>query len=175
MGKIVIRAAGTGDAAEIAKIYQYYVEYTAISFEYEAPSVEEFKKRITNTLKKYPYLVAEYDGKIVGYAYAGTFIWHAAYDWSAEMTIYIAHDMRKSGIGRKLYEALEQELKEIGILNLYACVGYPETEDEYLTKNSAQFHEHMGFHLVGRFHKCGRKFDRWYDMVWMEKLIGEHR
>ena len=73
-----------------------------------------------------------------------------------------------------LYEAIEQKLKEMGILNLYACIGYLDVEDEYLNQNSAQFHEHMGFTLAGRFRKCGYKFGRWYDMIWMEKIIGEH-
>ena len=61
------------------------------------------------------------------------------------------------------------------ILNLNACIGYPEIEDEYLTKNSVEFHNHLGYRLVGKFNKCGYKFDRWYDMVWMEKIIGEHK
>ena len=60
------------------------------------------------------------------------------------------------------------------ILNLHACIGYPETEDEYLTKNSVEFHAHMGYRMVGKFHKCGYKFGRWYDMVWMEKMLGDH-
>ena len=70
-------------------------------------------------------------------------------------------------------EELADRLKKMGILNLYACIGYPQVEDEYLTKNSAEFHAHLGFELVGTFHNCGYKFDRWYDMVWMEKIIGE--
>ena len=74
-----------------------------------------------------------------------------------------------------LYEALETELKKMGILNLYACIGYPETEDEYLTRNSAGFHAHLGYIKVGEFHKCGYKFGRWYHMIWMEKTIGEHK
>ena len=74
-----------------------------------------------------------------------------------------------------LYEALADRLQAMGILNLYACIGYPQAEDEYLTKNSAQFHEHLGFTLAGTFHNCGYKFGRWYDMIWMEKIIGEHR
>ena len=78
-------------------------------------------------------------------------------------------------MGRMLYEALEAALKEMGILNLYACIGYPDTEDEYLTRNSADFHKHLGFEKVGEFHKCGYKFDRWYSMIWMEKIIGEHK
>ena len=63
----------------------------------------------------------------------------------------------------------------MGILNLYACIGYPQVEDEYLTRNSAQFHQHLGFALCGTFHNCGYKFGRWYDMIWMEKILGEHR
>ena len=77
-------------------------------------------------------------------------------------------------MGRKLYEALEQKLQKMGILNLYACIGYPEVEDAYLNKNSANFHAHLGFSKVGEFHKCGYKFGRWYNMVWMEKIIGKH-
>ena len=78
-------------------------------------------------------------------------------------------------MGRALYEALADRLQAMGILNLYACIGYPQAEDEYLTRNSARFHEHLGFALVGTFHNCGYKFGRWYDMIWMEKIIGEHR
>lgn len=99
----------------------------------------------------------------------------AAYDWSAETTIYLKYDAVKCGLGRMLYEALEEEMKTRGFLNLYACIGYPIEEDEYLTKNSAQFHAHLGYQTVGEFHKCGYKFGRWYNMIWMEKLIGEHK
>jgi phosphinothricin acetyltransferase len=69
---------------------------------------------------------------------------------------------------------MEAKLKAMGILNLYACIAYPETEDEYLTRNSANFHSHLGFTTAGRFHQCAYKFGRWYDMIWMEKLVGEH-
>lgn len=172
---IEIRNAKTSDADRLLEIYDYYVQNTAITFEYETPSLEEFTARIEYTMKRYPYLVIEVDGRIEGYAYAGVFKDRAAYDWSSETTIYIAHDSRKSGLGRMLYEALEEKLKAMGIQNMYACIAYLDVEDEYLTKNSAEFHEHMGFSKVGVFHKCGYKFGRWYDMVWMEKLIGEHR
>ena len=78
-------------------------------------------------------------------------------------------------MGRELYEALEHALFLQNILNVNACIAWPETEDEHLTKNSVQFHEHMGYRLVGEFYKCGYKFGRWYNMVWMEKHLGEHR
>ncbi len=97
-----------------------------------------------------------------------------AYNWSCEMTIYLDHNVQKYGMGRILYEALEKALHNMGILNLYACIGYPEHEDEYLTTNSADFHAHMGYVKIGEFHKCGYKFDRWYNMIWMEKIIGTH-
>ncbi len=171
---INIRDAELNDAGRLLEIYDYYVRNTAISFEYDTPTVDEFTARMENIMKKYPYLVIEKDGRIEGYAYAGVFKGRAAYDRSCEMTIYIDRDARRSGLGRMLYEALEEKLGAMGILNLYACIGYPDTEDEYLTKNSAKFHEHLGYSLVGEFHKCGYKFGRWYNMIWMEKLIGDH-
>ena len=145
MQNITIRNATLADAPRILEIYAYYVEHTVISFEYDVPSLAEFEGRMRDTMQKYPYLVIERDGRIEGYAYAHAFVGRAAYDWA------------------------------MGVLNLYACIGYPQVEDEYLTKNSAQFHEHLGFTLAGTFHNCGYKFGRWYDMIWMEKIIGEHR
>ena len=118
MENIVIRNATVEDAQALLDIYSYYVKNTAISFEYEVPSLEEFRDRIRNTLKKYPYLCILKDGIIKGYTYAGAFVGRAAYDWSAEMTVYIAHDARKCGLGRRIYEALEASLKEMGILNV---------------------------------------------------------
>lgn len=175
MSMIMIRDAVMDDAERIVEIYAYYVEYTAITFEYAVPSIQEFQNRMINTMKKYPFLVIEKEGLIQGYAYAGPFIGRAAYDWSCELTIYLAHDAKKQGLGRRLYEALEDKLKRMGILNLYACIGFPKKDDAYLTRNSAQFHKHLGFELVGTFHDCGYKFDHWYDMVWMEKIIGDHQ
>ncbi len=172
--QILVRDAKLEDAPRILEIYAYYVEKTAITFEYEVPSLEEFKARMTKTMQKYPYLVILKDGIIEGYAYAGAFVGRKAYEWSCEMTIYLNHNAQKCGLGRKLYEELEERLKKMGILNLYACIGYPQKEDEFLTKNSAQFHEHLGYHLAGTFYNCGYKFNRWYHMVWMEKIIGSH-
>ena len=175
MDSIQIRTASVEDAAELLELYSHYVRRTAISFEWEVPTLEEFQGRVRRTLEQYPYLTARQDGKLLGYAYAGPFVGRAAYGWSAELTIYLAPESAKRGIGRALYEALERALAEMGVCNLYACVGVPaEEEDEYLTFNSAQFHAHMGFVQCGEFHRCGYKFGRWYSMVWMEKLIGPH-
>ena len=174
MKETIIRIATIEDAKALLEIYAPYVKNTAITFEYEVPSEDEFKKRIENTLNKYPYLVAENQGEIVGYAYASAFHSRASYQWDVETSIYIKQDQRNSGVGKALYLELERLLKLQNILNLNACIAYPETEDEYLTKNSVEFHEHLGYQMVGEFHKCGYKFDRWYNMVWMEKHIGEH-
>ena len=171
---VSIRSAALFDAKRLLEIYAHYVSETAVSFEYDVPSLSEFEARMRNTLKSYPYLVIEANGEIAGYAYAGSFVGRQAYDRSCELSIYLDHTACKHGLGRRLYEALEAELKERGVLNLYACIAYPEIEDEFLTRNSADFHAHMGFSEVGRFHKCGHKFGRWYDMIWMEKIIGDH-
>ena len=169
-----IRNAVPGDAPRLAEIYRYYVEHTAITFEYVPPSAEEFSARMADTMRRYPYLVAEEDGRVMGYAYAGPFVGRAAYAWSCEMSIYLDHTSRNRALGRALYEAMEARRAAMGILTLYACIGATEHEDEYLTNNSAGFHAHMGYTLAGTFRKCGYKFGRWYDMIWMEKIIGEH-
>lgn len=171
---VQIRIADSADAKELLEIYAPYVTDTAITFEYDVPTLEEFSERIRHTLRQYPYLVAEIDGKIVGYAYAGAFKERAAYDWCVETSIYVKMGCRKQGIGKKLYEALEHILSLQNIINVNACITYVEREDPYVTKNSVQFHEHLGYRLVGEFHECGYKFDRWYNMVWMEKFIDEH-
>ena len=171
---ITIRTAILSDAQALLNIYAPYVEYTAITFEYDVPSVEEFAFRIKNTLQKYPYLVAEKNGRLLGYAYASPFHERPAYDWAVETSIYVDQNIKHQGIGRRLHDALEDALRSQGILNMNACIAYPPEEDEYLDKNSVEFHTHMGYRLVGEFYKCGYKFHRWYNMVWMEKLIGNH-
>ena len=170
---MVIRSVKTEDAERLLEIYSYYVEKTAITFEYDVPSPEEFRERIIRITGKYPYIVLEEDGVIMGYAYAHEFHERAAYSHSAEVTIYLDRDAHGKGYGRALYEELEKRLKEMDITNLYACIGDPIEEDETLTHNSELFHRHMGYTKCGTFHKCGYKFDRWYNMIWMEKIIAK--
>ena len=174
MDSYSIRYAEPCDAAALLDIYSYYVLNTAISFEYEVPSLQEFRSRIENILKKYPYIVLEDSDGIAGYAYAAPFKTREAYKYSVEITIYLKKGVQKRGYGRALIEFLEKELESFGYTNANACIAYTENEDEYLNNNSMQFHSHMGYRLVGRFNKCAYKFDRWYDMIWMEKHIGEH-
>ena len=172
---IHIRPATPDDAPALLAIYAPYVTDTAITFEYEVPSEKEFENRIQNILKRYPYLVYEENNTIKGYAYASVFKGRKAYDWSVETTIYVDPDCKGKGIGKKLYIELEKYLKKQNILNVNACISYIEKEDEYLNLNSVHFHEHMGYSMVGQFHQCGYKFDRWYSMVWMEKFLGNHK
>jgi phosphinothricin acetyltransferase len=170
----VIRMASEADADELLKIYSPYIADTAITFEYEVPSVAEFAHRIQNTLKKYPYIVAVEGDRIIGYAYASAFNARAAYDWAVETTVYLRQDCRGRGLGKVLYLALEDILKRQNILNLNACIAYTPVQDVHLDHTSPAFHQHLGYSKVAHFTKCGYKFGTWYDMIWMEKLLGEH-
>lgn len=172
----VIRLARIEDAPALAAIYEPYVRETAITFEYVPPTPAEFAERMRKTMEFYPYLVAELDGRLVGYAYAGAFKGRPAYDWAVETSIYVAQGHTGEGTGRALHDALERALAAQGVLNMYACIAVPDGEDdETLTRNSQRFHEHMGYRLVGEFYQCGFKGGRWYNMIWMEKMLGEHR
>ena len=170
---LTIRMATPEDAEALLGIYGPYVQNTAVSYEYEIPSVEEFTARIRRTLKTYPYLAAVYQGEIAGYAYASRLHERKAYDWAVETSIYVRQDLRGMHVGKRLYDALEELLKCQNVLSVNACIAYPEVEDEYLTRNSVRFHERMGYKLIGHFHRCAYKFNRWYDMVWMEKALGD--
>ena len=174
---IKILDATPDDAEEILEIYAPYVKETAISFEHEVPALEIFRERIINTLKNFPYIKAideNKNNKIIGYSYAGVFKPRKSYDISCEVSIYVQKNFRGHGAGRLLYEELEKKLKAQGVFNMYACVAYPEIEDEYLTLNSVKFHEHLGFKIVGHFNNCAKKFGRFYSMVWLEKFIAPH-
>ena len=171
---MLVKRVEEEDAAELLKIYAPYVENTAITFEYSIPSMEQFKNRIRQISARYPYIKAVEKGEILGYAYANTFKDREAYDWSVETTVYVDQNKKRQGIGRFLYQQLEKSLIDMGILNMNACIACPMVEDEYLTNDSYYCHKNMGFELAGRFHRSGYKFGKWYDMIWMEKMIGEH-
>ncbi|KAF1301315.1 MULTISPECIES: GNAT family N-acetyltransferase [Enterococcus] len=160
-----IRVAKPADAAELLAIYAPYVTETAITFEYTLPTLAEFQQRIADTLIRYPYLVAEDEmGKIVGYAYAGTYKSRAAYDWTVEVTVYVCQTIRAKGIGSALYQALETQLERQGVVQATACVTGGNEQ-------SIAFHEKRGYQLVATFPKVGYKFDQWYDIVWLQKTL----
>lgn len=162
-----IRAATPADAPQLLHIYAPYVKNTSITFEYEVPTVETFAERIRHTLKKYPYLAAEIDNVLAGYAYASAFKERDAYEWSVETSIYIREDMSHKGIGKALYTALEELLAKQHICNLCACIAYPNPV-------SIAFHESFGYKTVAHFHASGFKQDAWSDMIWMEKELCPH-
>lgn len=162
-----IRVANVDDAKDIQRIYSHYVEKTCITFEYEIPSVQEMASRIEKTLQKYPYLVAEINGQVVGYAYAGVMRVRKAYEWCCELSIYIDEEYQHQGIAKKLYQILISLLKAMNMQTLYACITYPN-------EKSVHFHEVFGFQQNAWFHKCGYKFGKWLDVIWMEKSIGDY-
>ena len=169
-----IREVRTDDATALLAIYAPYVTDTAITFEYDVPTEDEFRRRISHVTSKHPWIVAEEDGKIIGYAYADDFKARDAYRHSVETSIYVERTQKHHGVGRTLLTALEERLRKQGILNANACIAYSETEDKTLNLDSVRFHRSMGYRQVAHFHMCGRKFHRWYDMIWMEKFLGEH-
>lgn len=163
-GEIAIRTAREEDAATLLEIYEPYVLNTMVTFEVDVPTAEDFAGRIKKTLAQYPYLVAEVNGEIVGYAYASRFRTRAAYDWSAETSVYVRMGLHRGGVGSALYRALEDGLRKIGIVNLVACITYPNPE-------SVSFHEKFGYRRVGVMEKIGHKAGQWKDVVWMQKTL----
>lgn len=164
---VTIRQVSSSDAEALLAVYAPYVRDTAITFEYTVPALDEFKSRIRKTASRYPYLGAWQNGVLKGYAYASPFKERAAYDWSAETSVYVRQDCRGAGIGSLLYRELETVLSRQNVCNLCACIAYPNPE-------SIAFHEKWGYRTVAHFHQCGFKFNTWYDMVWMEKFLNEH-
>lgn len=161
---IQIRKVTLNDAQECLDIYSYYVINTTITFEYDSPPLDEFKQRIQKITQKYPYLVAVMEDEIVGYAYATSYKDRAAYDWSVETTVYVKKDKHGLGIGKTLYTHLEENLRNNNIVNMLACITYPNPK-------SIDFHTKFGFEKVGHFPKVGYKFNDWRDIVWMQKVI----
>ena len=169
--ELKIRDAQLEDAARLVEIYAPYITETAVSFEYEVPTVDEFRERIKKIKQKYPYLVCEKDGEIVGYVYASAYSEREAYDWTVATSIYVDKNCRRMGVGSRLYAELEARLKAMGIENLLAGVAYCEPEDEYLTQDSYKFHTKEGYFMAGQLKGVGKKFGRYYDLLWLQKKI----
>lgn len=163
------------DAEKLLEIYAPYVIETAITFEYTPPSVEEFRRRIESFSAKLPYLKAvDESGNVIGYAYAAPFKSRPAYDWCVETTIYIRKENRQQNVGNQLYTALENSLKKLGILNMNAFIAQSDVQTPFLTNASEKFHKKMGFTQVAKWHNCGYKFGAWFNIIGMEKFIGDH-
>jgi L-amino acid N-acyltransferase YncA len=162
-----IRLATVDDAAQIQAIYAPFVTDTVISFEYEPPSVDEMRGRIARVLAMFPWLVFERDGDVLGYAYAGRHKERSAYQWSADVSVYLHPSIHRKGVGRALYTSLFRILYMQGYINLYAGATLPNAA-------SVGLHEAMGFKLIGVHKATGYKFGAWHDVVWWCLPLREH-
>lgn len=165
--KYSIRLITANDASEVLAIYEHYVLNTIISFEYEAPTLEEYTQRIKTNTDDYPWLVCTYEDKIIGYAYASKHRYRTAYQWSPESTIYLANEAHGTGIARILYETLFDLLKLQGHFNVYAGVALPN-------EKSMRFHKAMCFEDIGIFKKVGYKHGNWHDTHWFQLFLTDH-
>lgn len=163
MGRL--RLAEFSDAEALAAIYAPYVEKTTISFEWIAPTTDEFGRRMQSILGEYPYIVYEENGHILGYAYAHRAFERYSYRFCAELSVYVRKDSRQKGIGLCLYRALIALCREMRLQTLYGIVTNPN-------EPSFRLHERLGFERVGYFPHAGQKFDRWIDVVWYTLVIG---
>lgn len=159
----VIRMAEEKDAAALLEVYRPYIA-TTVTFEYEVPAVEEFAHRVRHTRQEYPYLLCEENGVVLGYAYAHRSRERAAYQWNAELSVYVSKDAHGRGIGRVLYRALMELLELQGVRNFYGVITGENTR-------SIRFHEQLGFTVAGVHHRTGYKNGKWLDVVDMEKLV----
>ncbi|HUQ18403.1 MAG TPA: arsinothricin resistance N-acetyltransferase ArsN1 family B [Gemmatimonadaceae bacterium] len=163
---LTIRPVQQGDAGEIARIYNVYVEQTTISFEEEVVSIEEMSRRIDEVLDaKLPFLVAEQDGNIVGYAHASKWKGRCAYRFSVELSVYIDKPHSGTGIGSKLYDELFRLLRELGVHALIAGISLPN-------EASVALHEKLGMTKVAEFKQIGFKFERWIDVGYWQVTLG---
>ena len=162
-----IRSAAAADAADIQRIYAPIVRDTTISFEWEPPTVEEIAARIQRTERdNYPWLVAEIEGRVAGYAYASRFRTRAAYDWSAEVSVYVDRARHRAGLGRAIYGELLRVLERQGYRSAYGVMTLPNPASEAL-------HRALGFREVGRFPRVGWKFGRWHDVAVWQVALGD--
>ena len=158
----MLRIAVREDVPAMLAIYAPYVLETTVTFEYTVPTPAEFAGRFGEVTERFPWLVYEEAGEILGYAYASAPFVRAAYRWCAEPSIYLRKDARGRGVGRKLYTALEKILTFQGFQISYALV----TQEN---EASLRFHRSFGYETAAVFHSCGFKFGRWLDLNWMEK------
>lgn len=164
LAEISIRSATPGDAPDIQAIYAPIVEHTVISFEEIVPSVEDMAQRIEETLKTHPYLVAENEGTVIGYAYGSKHRTRSAYRTSADVTVYVAEQARGSGVGKLLYRHLLDALAKGGYHAAFAGITLPNPA-------SVGLHEAVGFVPVGIYKEVGSKFGQWHDVGWWQRIL----
>ncbi len=159
-----LRPVTKNDAQACLNLYAKHVVNSAVSFELEAPSLEEFEQRIDAISKRFPYLIAEIDGAFAGYAYASAYRDRLAYQWNVEVSIYVEESVRKSGVASSLYNELFKELQSIHICKAFAVIALPNDA-------SVNFHSKMGFQKFATYTNVGFKLNQWHDVLWMKKII----
>ncbi len=163
---MIIRLATEADLPAMRAVYAPYVYENVVSFEYAVPKPEAFAARFERITAEFPWLAAEENGEILGYAYASRAFSRAAYDWCADMSVYVSRGARRRGVGAALYAALEARLAEMGLCNLFALITESNT-------GSIAFHHRQGYEQVGLLPRAGYKFGRWHGVVWMMKRLRE--
>lgn len=161
---MTIRDARRSDVPAMLAIYAPFVEHTAVSFEYEVPTEAEFARRLEEHQAAFPWLVCEENGRVMGYAYAGRAFERAAYGWNAEISCYLAPELRGRGVGRRLYARIEEILTRLGYYKLFAVVTSANAP-------SVAFHRALGFRDAACFRNVGYKQGGWYDVLWLEKTL----
>lgn len=159
-----VRDATAADAAACAAIYAPYVRQTTVSFEEVPPDADEMARRIATAQERHAWLVAESDGEVVGYAYAGTFRSRPAYRHTCEVSVYVHQGRRGGGVGRALYAALLERMRAAGMRLAVGGATMPNDASERL-------HVSLGFEIVGTFHDVGHKHGEWRDVRWFEKRL----
>lgn len=165
---ITLRLATPDDAAAVAEIYAPFVGASVISLEYEAPTAGVMRGRILETLGRFPWLIAQANGRVVGYVYAGPHRSRAGYQWAADVTVYLTDGYRGQGLGRRLYAGLFALLKEQGYRSLFAGITLPNDA-------SVGLHRAMGMNDVGIYRNVAFKFGAWRDTLWMGLAFDDDR
>jgi len=162
-----MRLADPADGALLADIYRPAVVDLATSFETDPPDGGEMGRRVAATLPGLPWLVVEVDDGIAGYAYASRHRARSAYQWSVEVSAYVAAPWHRRGVGRALYTSLFEVLALVGYRNAYAGITLPNPASEGL-------HAALGFRPVGIYHAIGWKLGCWHDVLWLERTLADH-
>lgn len=161
---MIIRPCHASDVAAVCAIYNHYIEHTVITFEEVLLTSAQMHERIDAYTKLYPWLVCEDAGEIMGYAYASKWKERSAYKHTAEVTVYLKHDATQKGYGSALYAELIEQLKAKGCHTLLGCLAIPN-------EPSAKLHERFGFKQIAHFTEVGRKFERWIDVGYWQKVL----
>ena len=160
----MIRDIKPADAIDIVEIYNYYILNTTVTFEIEAVTAGDMVGRIMEIAEKYPWLVYEVEGKIIGYAYASAWKARSAYKYAVETTVYLQNGLSGQSYGTKLYTELLARLQKLQIHTVIGGIALPND-------GCVALHQKFGFEKVAHFKEVGNKFDKWIDVTYFERII----